>query len=529
MSQYLSKKELVKEIVKCGKDPAYFLDAYCKISHQTKGQIPFKTWDFQKDLLQKFNDYRNNIILKSRQLGISTITAGYVIWLMLFHRDKNILVIATKFSTAANLVKKVKAMIKVLPPWFDQIATIAVDNRSSFVLSNGSEIKASATSVDAGRSEALSLLVIDEAAHVENLEELWAALQPTMAAGGRCIALSSPNGVGNWFHKNYVAAQTGENNFHPTLLHWNIHPDRDDEWFEETTRNLSRRKVAQEYECCFNASGETVIHPDNLNAMEQACSSPEHQTGFDRNFWIWKEYNPESKYLLVGDTARGDGNDYSVFHVLETKNMEQVAEYRGKPTTDLFSRILFDAGKEYGNAMVVVENNNIGFSVLEKLIDAQYPNLYYSTKGTHEYLEQYEAENVTNSVPGFTTSQKTRPLIVAKMEEFIRNNLIIINSARTFQELKTFIWKNGRPEAQRGYNDDLVMSLAIACWVRDTVIEENSRDLQYKRAFLNSMIVSNTQLNTTIPGMQGDKREQACDKIAQTKEMYKDFGWIIKG
>ena len=295
MSQYLSKKDLVKEIVKCGKDPAYFIDNYCKISHPTRGQVPFKTWDFQKELLQKFNDYRNNVILKSRQMGISTVTAAYVSWMMLFHRDKNILVIATKFSTAANLVKKVKAMMKNLPPWFDQLAQIAIDNRSSFVLNNGSEIKASSTSADAGRSEALSLLVIDEAAHIEGFDSLWTALQPTMAAGGRCIALSSPNGVGNWFHKTFVAADAGDNDFHPTTLHWSLHPERDEKWFEETTRNLSRRKVAQEYECSFNASGETVIHPDDLDKLNKILCEPKHQTGFDRNFWIWKEYDKEKK------------------------------------------------------------------------------------------------------------------------------------------------------------------------------------------------------------------------------------------
>jgi len=529
MSQYLSKKELVREIVKCGKDPVYFIDNYCKISHPTRGQIPFKTWDFQQELLHKFNDYRNNVILKSRQMGISTISAAYVSWMMLFHRDKNILVIATKFSTAANLVKKVKAMIKLLPPWFDQIASIEIDNRSSFVLNNGSEIKASSTSTDAGRSEALSLLVIDEAAHIDGFDDLWTALQPTMAAGGRCIALSSPNGVGNWFHKTYIASQTGENDFHPTKLHWTLHPERDQAWFDETTRNLSRRRVAQEYECNFNASGETVVHPGDLEKIAQVCIEPKYQTGFDRNFWIWEEYKPENKYLLVGDVARGDGNDFSVFHIFNTTTMEQVAEYRGKPTTDLFARILFDAGKEYGDAMLIVENNNIGFSVLEKLIDAGYPNLYYSTKGTHEYVEQYRAEHMSNTIPGFTTSQKTRPLIVAKLEEFIRNALITLNSIRSHQELKTFVWKNGRPEAQRGYNDDLVMSLAIACWVRDTVLEENTRDLQYKRAFLNSMVTSNTRINTTIPGMFGYKKEQSFDRMEKAKEDYKNFGWLIKG
>lgn len=319
-------------------------------------------------------------------MGISTVTAAYVSWMMLFHRDKNILVIATKFSTAANLVKKVKAMMKNLPPWFDQLAQIAIDNRSSFVLNNGSEIKASSTSADAGRSEALSLLVIDEAAHIDGFDSLWTALQPTMAAGGRCIALSSPNGVGNWFHKTFIAADAGDNDFHPTTLHWTLHPERDDKWFEETTRNLSRRKVAQEYECSFNASGETVVHPDDLDKLNKIFCEPKHQTGFDRNFWIWKEYDKEKKYFLVGDTARGDGQDYSVFHVFESETMEQVAEYRGKPTLDIYSRILYDAGIEYGSCMIVLENNNIGFSVLEKLIEQKYPNIYYSTKAVTSLL-----------------------------------------------------------------------------------------------------------------------------------------------
>ena len=196
----------------------------------------------------------------------------------------------------------------------------------------------------------------------------------------------------------------------------------------------------------------------------------------------------------------------------------------------MFANMLNSVGREFGGCMLVVENNNIGYSVLDKLIgEYQYPNVYHSIKSTHEYIEQYQAQSISNSVPGFTTSQKTRPLIVAKLEEFIRNGLITLNSARTHQELKTFVWRNGRPEAQRGYNDDLVMSLAIACWVRDTVLEENTRDLQYKRAFLNSMISSNTKLNTTIPGMTGYKKVESFDKMNAAKEMYKNFGWLIKG
>jgi len=226
MSYQLSKKEILAEIVKCGKDPNYFINNYAKISHPMHGLVPFKLYDYQEDLVRDFNDYRFNIILKARQLGISTITAAYVAWMMMFHRDKNILVMATKFGTAANLVKKTKAIIKNLPPWI-RISDVEIDNRASFELDNGSQIKASSTSGDAGRSEALSLLVVDEAAHVEGLTELWTGLYPTLSTGGRCIALSTPNGVGNWFHQTYVDSEHQANDFHPTLLMWDAHPDRD--------------------------------------------------------------------------------------------------------------------------------------------------------------------------------------------------------------------------------------------------------------------------------------------------------------
>ena len=212
-----TKKEIVKEIIKCGKDPDYFINNYARISHPIKGLIPFNTYDFQSELIENFNDYRFNVILKARQLGISTITAAYVVWLMMFHRDKNVLVMATKFSTAGNLVKKVKSIIKRLPNWM-QISKVTVDNRTSFELDNGSQIKASTTSPDAGRSEALSLLVIDEAAHVDGLDELWTGLYPTISTGGRCIALSTPNGVGGWFYKTYINAESRRNDFHSIKL-----------------------------------------------------------------------------------------------------------------------------------------------------------------------------------------------------------------------------------------------------------------------------------------------------------------------
>ena len=528
MSSGLSRKEIVKEIIKCGKDSQYFINNYAKIAHPMHGLIPFKTYPFQDELLGDFDDYRFNVILKGRQLGISTITAAYICWMLLFYRDKNVLVIATKFQTAANLVKKVKSMMLYLPPWL-RIASIKIDNRTSFVLTNGSEVKASSTSGDAGRSEALSLLVIDEAAHVEGLDDLWTGLYPTLSTGGRCIALSTPNGVGNWFHKTYVEAESGVNDFHPVNLPWHVHPERDQEWFIKETRNMSPRQIAQELECSFNASGETVVRAEDLTRLDSGIVEPSYRVGFDRNLWLWEQYDDAATYLVVADVARGDGADYSVFHIIKLETMEVIGEYQGKATLEQFASILDSTGREFGGAMLVVENNSLGISILEKLQDRLYPNLYFSIKGTHEYISEAQAESIANAVPGFTTSSKTRPLIIAKMEEFIRNQLITLYSSRIIGEFKTFIWNNNRAQAMRSYNDDLVIALAIACWVKDTALTVNLREMEYKKAMVSSIAVSSNNFQTTIPGMTGHNTGQLSKEAKEIRQQYKDFVWLVKG
>jgi len=522
-----TKQQIQSEILKCGKDPVYFLNTYAKISDTQKGPIPFRTFEFQDQVLKDMKDYRFNVVLKARQLGLSTIVAGYIAWLMLFHRDKNVLILATKLLSASNLVKKVKYIIKSLPEWL-MIADVSVDNRNSFELTNGSQIKASATSGDAGRSEALSLLVLDEAAFIENMKDLWTGVYPTMATGGRCIAISTPNGVGNWFHQTYIDSESGTNDFHPIKLHWTAHPQRDQDWFEKETRNMSKREIAQEYECSFNASGETVIEPDDLERLHSNCKEPKHRTNTDRNYWIWKEFKSDRSYILVADVARGDGKDNSVFHIIDIDSFEQVAEYQGKLSTEDFANLLVTAGREYGNCMIVVENNNLGFSVVEKIIVANYPNIYYSTKGSGDYVDQVTAEGTLNTVPGFTTSHKSRPLIIAKLEEFIRNKSVTINSLRTINELDTFIWSLGRPQAMQGYNDDLVMSLAIGCWIKDTVFQTNQRELEYRKAMLTSIVKTNTMIDTKIPGMAGYNKDLSIS-INEAKQQHQNYFWVYKG
>jgi hypothetical protein len=505
MSYVLTKDQVKEEIKKCGRDPTYFINNFCKIAHPEKGLIPFSLYGYQSQTIKDFEDFRFNIVLKARQLGLSTAVAGYIAWMLLFRRQKSVLVVATKLDVAANLVKKVKKMIKNVPDWM-RIAEIHIDNRNSFELNNGSWIKASSTSESAGRSEALSLLVIDEAAFVDGMEELWKSIFPTLSTGGRCIAISTPNGVGNWFHETYTNAENGMNDFHSIKLNWDAHPDRD---------------------------REGVINSQDLQEIRQGILEPKYRTGFDRNYWIWEEAKPEFTYLMVADVARGDGKDYSAFHVIKLQTMEQVAEYQGKLAPDIYADMLLQTGKEYNKALLVVENNNIGYNVLEKLIERQYPNLYYSVKSTHEFVEQVQAESMTNSVPGFTTTLKTRPLIVSKLEEFIRNKIIKIYSNRLVEELSTFIWNNGRPEAMKNRNDDLTMSMAIACWVRDTALTTSQRDVEYTKAMFNAITMANTRVQTKIPGQIGYNKSYSLDdqKVStkELKEFYKMYDWLYKG
>ena len=517
------KRSLKEEIIKCGKDPVYFIKTYVRIQHPVRGLIPFALWDYQEKLLNDYASHRFNVVLKARQLGISEITAAYALWLILFHRDKNVVVMASKAETAKNIIRKCRTAYKKIPRWLKLAETVG-DNVLSVELTNGSRIKAIATSADAGRSEALSLLIVDEAAFVDKFDELWTGLYPTVQAGGRAIILSTPNGVGNKFHQIYVDAETRENEFHPTKLMWWRHPehikDLEDDisspgnmtspWdrHEIKAANMSPRDVAQELECNFNASGDTVMSTENLDRIEMGCLDPIAREAFDRNLFIWFHPVESKTYLITADVARGDGRDNSAFHVWDANDMSQVAEYYGKCTPDNFATILCETGVRYNRAMLVVENNNIGLACLEHVKLAQYPNVYYSRKGDSaagEAVNTAFGAMTDDLIVGFTTSPKTRPLMIAKLEEYIRTQAMIVRGKRFHSELRTFIWNNGRPEAMKGYNDDLVMSGAIGAWVRDTVLGPTFVTQETKKKLISGISKMET-LNTDILGASKDPR-----------------------
>ena len=272
------KQIVQEEYVKCAKDPVHFMRKYCKIQHPTGGKIIFNLYPFQEKALTIFNEHDYNVILKSRQLGISTLTAGYSLWSMLFNTDFNVLVIAIKQETAKNLVTKIRVMHENLPSWLKGKCT--EDNKLSLRLANGSQVKAVSSSPDAGRSEALSLLIIDEAAFIDGIDEIWTSAQQTLATGGQCIALSTPNGVGNWFHKTWVRAEAGENKFNTIKLHWTVHPERNQTWRDEQDIILGADQAAQECDCDFISSGNTVVPGELLEwYRNNSCCDPVEKRG----------------------------------------------------------------------------------------------------------------------------------------------------------------------------------------------------------------------------------------------------------
>lgn len=556
----MNKSSLRNEIIRCGKDPSYFIKTYVKIKHPVKGLIPFQLYDYQDELVQDYVKHRFNIVLKARQLGISEVTAAYATWLMLFHREKNIIVMASKAETAKNIIRKVATALKKLPKWL-VLADVVTDNKLSIELSNGSRIAAIATSEDAGRSEAVSFLIVDEAAFVQRFDELWTGLYSTVAAGGKVAVLSTPNGVGNKFHQLCVDALEGKNEFQYHEYMWWRHPDRakglvDDPerpgyktspWFENEIKasNMSPREVAQELECNFNASGDTVLTTTSIKWLEQTMVPPIEMRNIDRALYIFDQPSAHKKYFISADVARGDGRDNSAAHVWDMENMTQVAEYYGKIPVEDFAHLLCDLGKDYNDAMLAIENSSIGLACLEHVKLNSYNNVYFSRRGDQrpgEAVNMYWGSAEEDLVPGFTTSQKNRPLMISKLEEYVRNRTISIKSTRIHEEFKTFIWNNGRAEAMRGKNDDLIMAAAIGVWLRDTFLGPSFASADVKKKML-SGITMNRTFNNEIAGASKDplhaNRTQASLvptgygsqagnlKVRMPHGLTEDFSWLI--
>lgn len=480
-------KDVIKqEYLKSAMDPSYCFGKYCNIAHPVQGKIKFKLYDFQKDTLSQFQKNSYNIVLKARQMGISTLVAAYVLWCMIFKNDFKVIVIATNQKTARNLVKKVQLMYEGLPSWLKSDAKIVENNKLTMTFSNGSGIDALSSSSSAARSEAVSLLIIDEAAFIENFKALWASSKMTLATGGDCILLSTPNGL-NEFHTIWERAETGIiedeaiKRFNPIRLKWDLHPERDESWRRQQDVDLGAALAAQECDCDFMTSGTNLIDNKTLQWYEQnLCEEPKERRGPGQELWIWKYVDYNKSYIVSADVARGDGADYSAMVVMEAESCEIVATFKSQIATREYGRFLVTVATEYNNALLVIDNKNIGWDVVNEAIDTGYDNVYYSYKQDPFYDEniqlrkKYDMKDKKDMVPGFTTTMKVRPVMISMVEHYYVEKLILTHCIRCIGELKTFVYINGKVQAMAGKNDDTCMATAQCLYVRDTALKLHS-------------------------------------------------------
>lgn len=446
-TQRLNKEQLAI-LAACIKN-IFAFSLHVKVVNPVKGVVPFNLYPFQRSTLLEFMKNRFNIVLKFRQAGITELISMYCLWLAMFHPNKKIIIISIKDNVAKKVLKKIKFMYKNLP-WFLQTPIIngrAGEMGSSTLMefSNGSTIESIPTSEQAGRSEAVSLLVIDEAAMVRWAATIAASAIPTLSTGGQFIANSTPLGIGNWYHSQWVDAINDLNGFNPIRLYWNMHPERDDGWYNEMARALGPKRTAQEIDGDFLSSGNMVFEASDIKAIEEDLYEyPTIKKRLNGQFLQFLEPEKDMDYYIGADISTGRATDYSSFTCMDDSG-EEYAVFKGKIPINKFSRLLGDIGEVFNYAKLAPETNDIGMATTMFLQDEGYPNLYHHRK----FLKKKGSrKKEIELIPGWITTGKNRSMIIEGLEKDIREEEVIIKDPFFVQEAYTFIYDGqGRPVA----------------------------------------------------------------------------------
>ena len=458
-------KKQVNEWIKCKKDPIYFATHYIKIISLDEGLVPFDMYDFQKRILQDFHENRFNIAKLPRQTGKSTTVVAYLLYYAIFYDSVNIGILANKASTARELLGRLQLAYENLPKWMQH--GILVWNKGNVELENGSKILAASTSASAVRGMSFNILFLDEFAFVPNhvAEQFFASVYPTITSGKstKVIIISTPNGM-NHFYKMWEDARRGKNDYITNEVHWSQVPGRDAKWKEETIKNTSPRQFAQEFECDFLGSADTLISPAKLQTIP--FTDPiKSNAGLD----IYQRAEEDHEYIITVDVARGIGGDYSAFIVFDITSVpyQIVAKYRNneiKPV--LFPSVIFQVAKEYNNPYILVEVNDIGDSIAATLnYDLEYPNVLMCAMRGRAGQVVGQGFSGTKTQLGVKMSITVKKIGCANLKAIIEEDKLLFNDFQIFQELTTFVQKKQAWEADEGYHDDLVMCMVLFAWL----------------------------------------------------------------
>jgi hypothetical protein len=296
-------------------------------------------------------------------------------------------------------------------------------------------------------------------------------------------------------------------------------------WYEEMCRGMNNdaKMIAQELDVSFIGSGGNVISEEYIEFHElNNVKEPTYVCGDENKIWIWEEPKEGHQYILSSDVSRGDGEDSSTIVIIDFTTMEQVMEYQGKIQPDLLAQLIEQYGELYKAYTVVDVTGGMGVSTVLKLLEFGYKRLHYdNSNGKILSMRQRELSNYQSNdkIPGFHATNVRIPMI-SNFEYQIRTNGIKIRSSRLTSELKTFIYKNGRPDHMAGFHDDLIMALAMALWVLEHSFKNLERLEKQNKAILNSWISSNQ--TSAVITTRDPETNQEIKKINPNHIAYKN-------
>jgi hypothetical protein len=462
--------DLVAEYVKCSEDPVYFIETYMKIINVDEGLVNFKLYDYQKEMIKSFKDNRYSIVTTARQAGKSTTTCGFILWYIIFHSEKVVALLANKGDTAREILSRVQLAYQHLPKWLQQ--GVVEWNKGSFVLENNSRVIAAATSASAVRGYSINLLFIDEAAFIDNWDEFFTSVFPTISSGSesKIVLVSTPNGL-NHFHKTWAGAfKTGDehNGYNPILVNWQAVPGRDDKWKQETLAgmNFDIEKFDQEYNCEFLGSSGTLIAGWKLKELV-------HMPPVMERDGLIQYFQPEQNnvYMMICDVSRGKGLDYSAFQLINVTKMpyQQTCVFRSNAVTPHdYAGVIHRIAKAYNNASILVEVNDIGEQVSHALhYDFGYEHILFTENAGRSGKRITAGFGGGQVDKGIRTTKVVKSVGCSILKLLVEQNQLIINDFQTINELSTFSKRNNSYEAESGKNDDLVICLVLFAWLSE--------------------------------------------------------------
>jgi hypothetical protein len=479
----------VKEYKKCADDPVYFIEKYVKFMTLDKGITNVNLYDFQKDLINTYHDNRMVIVKCGRQLGKTSTTTGYLLHYILFNKDKTAAVLAQKEKVANEILSKIKMAYEYIPLWMQQ--GVVSWNATSIELENGCRILCESTSSGSIRGFTISLLYLDEFAHVPShvAEDFFTAVYPTISSGkkSKIIITSTPFGL-NMYYRFWMDALKEKkdpknwNGFVPFQMHWSQVPGRNKNWAEQQKKILGEHKYAQDIEAEFLGSSNTLINGKTLRAL---AFVPELESMFEDSLKVYEKPIKRHTYVISADPSQGKGLDYSAFTVFDVTEApyQVVARFRNNLTEDImFANYIVTAAKHYNDAYLIVENNDIGALVLHHIIqEFDYDNLFYSYTDKGNFGELSAGQGVQAKVPGVRTTRKIKTQGCSKLKTIIENQQIILNDFDIISELSTFVLdKTKQYNAEEGYHDDTVSTLWIFAWLTAQPLFKEISDLNLR-------------------------------------------------